>query len=216
MWPTLQVKSEKRLAAYRHTPVLAADFLKFMKSGSGHRDHWQQSVHMSPQLLYLEHESWLRTVVRSRISEADAVEDIMQNIALALVRHRESLPEIRQIGAWLYQVAVKQVLMYRRTRGRRRKFEDKLALGAAAELGSAEPLEPVERVLAAEQQEQVRAAMQDLDELDRQILMLKYSEGWSYRQLAEHLGVKEDTIEYRLTKARKKLRQLLSRTMGEN
>ncbi|MEQ9409472.1 MAG: sigma-70 family RNA polymerase sigma factor [Fuerstiella sp.] len=171
---------------------------------------------MSPQLLYLENESWLRTVVRSRVREPEAVEDIMQNIALALVRQRETLPDIQKIGAWLYQVAVRQVLMYRRTRGRRRRFEDRLAERAAAEpTVSTQPPGPVERVLAAEQQEQVRAAMQQLDELDRQILMLKYSESWSYRQLAEHLGVKEDTVEYRLMKARKNLRRLLSHAIAE-
>ena len=168
---------------------------------------------MSPQLLYLENESWLRTVVRSRITESDGVEDVMQNIALALVRQRDSLPEIRQIGAWLYQVAVRQVLMYRRTRGRRRNFEDRLAQGAAADTGTSEPLGPVDRVLAAEKQEQVQQAMQSLNELDRQILMLKYTEGWTYRQLSEHLGVKEDTVESRLTKARKNLRRLLKNHM---
>ncbi|MBC7965793.1 MAG: sigma-70 family RNA polymerase sigma factor, partial [Fuerstia sp.] len=35
------------------------------------------------------------------------------------------------------------------------------------------------------------------------------TEGWSYRELADHLGVREDTIEYRLLKARKNLRRLL-------
>jgi RNA polymerase sigma factor (sigma-70 family) len=48
-----------------------------------------------------------------------------------------------------------------------------------------------------------------LDELDRQVLMLKYVEGWTYRQLAEMLGVTEDTIEYRLLRARKRLKSLL-------
>ena len=113
---------------------------------------------MSPQLLYLENESWLRTVVRSRIAETEAVEDIMQNIALALVRQRESLPDIKRIGAWLYQVAVRQVLMYRRTRGRRRKFEDRLAQGAAADLRTNEAPDPIDRILAAERQQQVQAA----------------------------------------------------------
>jgi RNA polymerase sigma-70 factor (ECF subfamily) len=183
----------------------------FSETPSGRNADRQQPDVPSPKLLYLENESWLRTVVRSRISEAEAVEDIMQNIALALVRQREGLPDIKRIGAWLYQVAVRQVLMYRRTRGRRRNFEDRLAQGASADLATAtEPENPVDRVMAAEQQEQVRDAMQDLEELDRQILMLKYSEGWSYRQLAEHLGVKEDTVEYRLLKARKNLRRLLA------
>ncbi len=166
---------------------------------------------MTPQLLYLENESWLRTVVRSRVNEPDAVEDIMQNIALALVRQRDTLHEIRQMGAWLYQVAVKQVLMYRRTRGRRRRFEDRLANGDPSDVTLAEPLGPVDRVLAAEKQQHVRDAMSELDELDRQILMLKYSEGWTYGQLSEHMGVKEDTVEYRLAKAKKKLRRLLAK-----
>lgn len=171
---------------------------------------------MSPQMLYLENERWLRTVVRSRIREPDAVEDIMQNIALALVRHRDSLEDIKKVGAWLYQIAVKQVPMYRRTRGRRRRFEDRLAAEADPTADKFENQNPVRHVLATEQQHQVRAALQDLDELDRQILMLKYSEGWSYRQLAGHLGVKENTVEYRLTKARRKLRRLLSDSMAED
>ena len=167
---------------------------------------------MTPQALYLENESWLRTVVRSRISEQDAVEDIMQNIALALVRQREALEEINKVGAWLYQVAVRQVLMYRRTRGRRRRFENRVAGNPSDVTPTYESTNPVERVLVAEQQQQVQEAMGNLDELDRQILLLKYSEGWTYRQLAERMGVKEDTVEYRLTKARKKLRRLLAQT----
>lgn len=171
---------------------------------------------MSPQVLYLENESWLRTVVRSRIPESDVVEDIMQNIALALVRQRESLGEIQQIGAWLYQVAIKQVLMHRRSRGRYRKFQKKLV--AQTEAGIVSTIEetgPVEQVLAAEKQDLVRSAVANLDELDRQLLMLKYSENWSYQQLAEHMGVKEDTIEYRLARARKRLRRQLAQTMKE-
>ena len=164
---------------------------------------------MSPQVLYLENESWLRTVVRSRVGEVDAVDDIMQNIAMALVKQKDSLSEINRLSAWLYQVAVKQVLMYRRTRGRRRNFEDRL-FRQSSPAATTEPVCPVERVLVAEQQEQVRNAVEKLDELDRQILMLKYSEGWTYRQLSEHLGVKEDTIEYRLMKSRKQLRGVLS------
>ncbi|MCP4788330.1 MAG: sigma-70 family RNA polymerase sigma factor [Fuerstiella sp.] len=171
---------------------------------------------MTPQVLYLENESWLRTVVRSRISEPEAVEDIMQNIALALVRQRESLGELNRVGAWLYQVAVKQVLMYRRTRGRRRRFEDRLQTQTAAGTVGASSLDPADRVLAAEKKEQVHAALKALNELDRQILMLKYAEDWTYRQLSEHLGVKEDTVEYRLMKARKNLRRLLAGFVAED
>lgn len=140
----------------------------------------------------------------------------MQNIALALLRQRESLSEIQQMGSWLYQVAIKQVLMHRRSRGRYRNFHKKLvAQTEAGAVSVSEESGPVDRVLAAEKQDQVRSAVADLDELDRQLLMLKYSEGWSYQELASHMGVKEDTIEYRLARARKRLRKQLGRTMKE-
>ena len=161
---------------------------------------------LTPQAVYLENESWLRTVVRSRVHETEAVEDIMQNIALAVVRQRDVLRNIGQLGAWLYQVAVRQVMMYRRTTGRRRKFENRLAQQAHT---VSSQIDPVASVLAAEQQENVQSALQQLDELDRQVLMLKYVEGWTYRQLAEMLGVSDNTIEYRLLKSRKHLKSLL-------
>lgn len=163
----------------------------------------------TPQAVYLEHESWLRTVVRSRLSEPEAVEDVMQNIALAIVRQRETLQEIGRIGGWLYQIAVRQVLMYRRTTGRRRRMQQNLVARREPKFSSVTDESPCDGLLALEQQRHVREALSELKDLDRQILLLKYSEGWSYRQLAEHLGVKEDTIEYRLMKARKNLRRHL-------
>jgi len=161
---------------------------------------------LNPQALFLQHESWLRTVVRSRLQEADAVEDVMQNIALAIVRQRSLLADVNRVGAWLYQIAVRQVLMYRRTTGRRRKLHDRLQHQTT---GVADAAEPLQALLREETQEQVRQALQRLSELDRQVLMLKYSEGWSYREIANHLGVQEDTIEYRLLRARRNLRQHL-------
>lgn len=165
---------------------------------------------VTPQAVFLEHEGWLRTVVRSRLSEPDAVEDVMQNIALAIVRQRQALQEINRLGAWLYQIAIRQVLMYRRSTGRRRKMQERLSGALAASPPEAEA-SPVDQVLAAEAQQNVQEALGQLSELDRQILMLKYAENWSYRQLADHLGVREDTVEYRLLKARKNLKRLLLR-----
>lgn len=170
-------------------------------------------VTASPQAVFLEHESWLRTVVRSRLNEPDAVEDVMQNIALAIVRHRSILNEINRIGAWLYQIAVRQVLMYRRTSGRRRKMHERLVYETADRSRQDCPLQ---NLLAAEAQTSVRQALDELSEIDRQMLMLKYAEGWSYLELAERLGVREDTIEYRLLKARKNLRRLLRRFDEDN
>jgi RNA polymerase sigma-70 factor (ECF subfamily) len=44
--------------------------------------------------------------------------------------------------------------------------------------------------------------------------MLKYTEGWGYRELADHLGVSIKTIEYRLLRARQSLRAAINREEG--
>ena len=41
---------------------------------------------------------------------------------------------------------------------------------------------------------------------DAEILLLKYTEDWSYRELAAHLGVSESAVEARLHRARQRLR----------
>ena len=160
----------------------------------------------SPQVVFLTHESWLRTVVRSRLNESEAVEDVMQNIALAIVRQRSALAEINRITSWLYQIAIRQVLMHRRSTGRRRRLQNSIAAQRAGQTSVSNSLD---NMLACESQQIVQKALDDLNDLDRQVLMLKYSEGWSYREMAKHLGVREDTIEYRLLRARKNLRRLL-------
>lgn len=165
---------------------------------------------LSPQAIFLEHERWLRTVVRSRLQETDAVEDVMQNIALAIVRQRDALQNVTRIGSWLYQIALRQVLMHRRTSGRRRKMLDRVTAMMSPEAAGSYSGTPVDHVMAAENQESVRRALASLSDVDRQILLLKYTEEWSYRQLADHLGVREDTVEYRLLKARKNLRKQLA------
>jgi len=40
--------------------------------------------------------------------------------------------------------------------------------------------------------------------------MLKYTEGWGYQELSEHLGITVKTVEYRLVKARRALRAFLN------
>lgn len=69
---------------------------------------------------------------------------------------------------------------------------------------------PRDWVIAAETRESVVAALDQLELADRQLLLWKYTEGWTYRQLAEHFGVTEKAVEYRLLQARKRLRGLLS------
>ena len=154
-----------------------------------------------------EHEGWLRKVVRSRLGEADAVDDVMQNIALITLKGKTQTEHHDRIAPWLYRVAVKQCLMHRRTSGRQRRLTR--TVWETNTDGSSAGDDPLVWLLGRERQASVRQALSGLGDLDRQILMLKHTEGWTYQQLADHLGVSVNTIEYRLLRARKRLRSEL-------
>ena len=150
--------------------------------------------------LIVHHESWLRRVLLHRLGDVDTVDDVFQEVSLALSQC-EQMPESLQ--AWLYRVAVKQAYLAKRKLGRFRK----LVNSAKTRIPSPEPAnDPLNWLLGKERQQAVRAAFDELSELDRDILMLKYSEGWTYRELSERMGVSVNAIEHRLLKAKSRLR----------
>jgi RNA polymerase sigma-70 factor (ECF subfamily) len=158
------------------------------------------------------HGRWLRRVILSRLGERQAVEEVMQEVSLAAVASpAPPRDDAASVGAWLYRVAVRQTLLYRRRSGRRRKLLDAFVRrGAAADANSAPP-DPLGWLLSAERAVLVREAIARLPRRDADVLVLKYTEQWSYRELAAHLGTTESAVEARLHRARARLREELSR-----
>ncbi len=70
--------------------------------------------------------------------------------------------------------------------------------------------DPLDWLLADEQQSLVREAMRNLPRREAEILLLKYTESWSYEQLAQRLGTTESAVESRLHRARARLRRELA------
>lgn len=160
-----------------------------------------------------EHSPWLRTVIRSRLNEPQAVEDVLQEVALGTFKSKNRPTDPAKVAPWLYRVAIKQCLMYRRTAGRRKKLIHRVVEVPAGGMSSASR-DPLDWLLGKERQQSIRHAFDALPEIDRQILILKHAENWSYQQLADRLGVNLNTVEYRLLTARKRLRVELNRTLG--
>ena len=74
-----------------------------------------------------EHDRWLRRVVASRLGESQAVDEVMQDVALAAVAQRSPLHNPARVAVWLYRLAVRQVLIYRRKTGRQRSLVNRYA-----------------------------------------------------------------------------------------
>src|SRR5262245_49191860 len=156
-----------------------------------------------------QHDRWLRTVVFARLGSSEGVDEVLQEVALAAVRQKAPLADASKAAPWLYRLAVLQSLLYRRRRGRQRKLLDRFVLRREPSEHDAGSADPLAWLLADERRRQVRAAVKRLLPRDAEILLLKYTEDWSYKQLAERLGVSHAAVETRLHRARARLRQEL-------
>lgn len=163
-----------------------------------------------------EHGRWLRTVVRSRLGEDQAVDEVMQDVSLAAVAQKAPVGDSSRVGAWLYQVAVRQALMHRRRHGRQRRLVDRYARAEApSDSGPASEPDPLVWLLVGERDRLVREAVDRLPDVDRELFLLKYTEGWTCRELAVRLGQSESAVEARLHRARRRLRAWLADAMEE-
>lgn len=152
------------------------------------------------------HARWLRTVIAARSGDLSATEEIYQEIALATVRQKPDVPDAK-VAPWLYRLAVRQALLHRRRLGRQRKLRARLAVDQS--VGMDESIDPLGWLLADERQQLIRRAVGQLHSKDAELLLLKYTEDWSYHDLAEHLGISQSAVETRLHRARQRLRVAL-------
>jgi RNA polymerase sigma-70 factor (ECF subfamily) len=157
-----------------------------------------------------EHDRWLRTIVYARVGEPEGVEEVMQEVSMAAVRQQAPLADPSKVAPWLYRLAVTQSLLYRRKQGRRRKLTDRYAERNRPVEADNREMDPLGWLLADERRELIRQAMGRLPQRDAELLLLKYTEDWSYHDLAEHLGITASAVEARLHRARKRLRSELT------
>ncbi len=152
------------------------------------------------------HTRWLRTVLLARSGEPAVVEELFQELAVAVLRKPPLQVNATRQPAWLYGVAVRIAILHRRRQGRRRKLLERFA-GTAV---NAESPDPLQWLLADERQRLVRQALRRLPPKDCELLLLKYTEDWSYVEIADHLGLTVSAVEARLHRARSRLRAELA------
>ncbi|MBC8356776.1 MAG: RNA polymerase sigma factor [Planctomycetes bacterium] len=162
------------------------------------------------QIALAQHDRWLRTIVYSRLRDRDAVDEVIQEVALAVVRQAAPLSDASKIAPWLYRLAVRQVLLFRRRMGRQRKLLGRYADQIEPDDDREVNTDPLDWLLASERRQLVRVAVERLAPLDAEVLLLKYTEDWSYDEIARHLGVSDSAIESRLHRARRRLREELA------
>ena len=134
-------------------------------------------------------------------------EDLVQETYVRVLRHRDSLGEIRDPRVWLVRI-VWNVVLDRKRRAKTRPETDDIA--DLARMLPASGLTAEERVASAQHHENVLRAVAQLPEKEQKVLILSAFEELSSVEIAQVLGTTESTIRSRLFRARNLLSTLLS------
>jgi RNA polymerase sigma-70 factor (ECF subfamily) len=163
------------------------------------------------QAEFQRHERWLRAILYARVGEPGAIDDILQEVALAAVRQSAPIADSSKVAPWLYRLAIRYGLLYRRKMGRTRRLIDRYAERyQPSAFDQHTEANPLAWLLNEERRDLVRRALRELRSADVEILMLKYTENWSYHAIAKHLAVSHSAVEARLHRARERLRNTLA------
>jgi RNA polymerase sigma-70 factor (ECF subfamily) len=146
---------------------------------------------------------------RYLLSSREEAEDVTQEVLLRLWRHRDGVDEER-LGGWLLRVtrnACYDLLRKRRSEAAA-GLSPTLDDVAAEAVASAEP-DPRAQAEAAEFRRRLLAALADLGEPYKSIVILREVQGLPHREIGEALGIPEVTVRVHLHRGRRKLRERL-------
>jgi len=145
-------------------------------------------------------------VAYSVLRNAADAEDAVQEAFLRVLRHRETLGEVRDQRVWLIRI-VWNVVLDRKRRMKTRPETDDVA--ELARVLPAEGLSAEERVAAAQHHARVLACVEQLPAKERQVLMLSAFEELNSVEIASVIGITESSVRSRLFRARNLMAGLL-------
>jgi RNA polymerase sigma-70 factor (ECF subfamily) len=163
----------------------------------------------------------LLAVARRMLRDEDAARDAVQEAMLSAVRAIHRFDGHSRLSTWLHRIVVNAALM--RLRARQRKPEQSIepllprfaddghhAEAVTSWADSAEQLIEREQTRAI-----VRAAIDELPDSYRVVVMMRDIDGMSTEEAAAVFGITENALKLRLHRARQALRTILERRLSQ-
>jgi RNA polymerase sigma-70 factor (ECF subfamily) len=157
--------------------------------------------------LVRRHDRWVRGVIYGVLGNRDAVDDVAQQAWANAWKRISDLRDPQRWRPWLYRLARNAAIDAGRDATRRRPFSQSVEAEPVAGPKNAAPGDAAMRL---EQKQVILDAIQSLPALYREPFVLRHLQDWSYREIAETMDIPVDTVETRLVRARRLLREALA------
>lgn len=147
--------------------------------------------------------------IMQRMLRNDAeVEDTMQTAHVRALMHLNQFSARSSFFTWLTRIMINEAMSRTRRTRRHRQLEDWYFNPNCAAFMS-RPLDPEERVLQAELNQQLRSAIDKIPPSYRAVFRMREIEEMNTAEVARSLGISEQCVKCRLHRARKLLQRQL-------
>jgi RNA polymerase sigma-70 factor (ECF subfamily) len=155
--------------------------------------------------LVREHGAWVRSAVFAVTGRVDLVDDVVQQVWMRVWQRISTLENPGQVRTWLYAIARNAAIDVCVAEHRHQVVAQRLRSTSETDGERSAVRKAPDRELHDTLLEAVRA----LPAIYREPFALRHLEDWSYAQIGAALGLSVETVETRLVRARRMLRELL-------
>jgi RNA polymerase sigma-70 factor (ECF subfamily) len=177
-------------------------------------EHARDGDRVAQQELWRAHRRWVAAIILAHRPRSVEVEDLLQDVAVKFIDKIHTLREARAFRPWLRQIALNVC------RGAARTSRTTLRLGQSREDGDGRDIGTVAEPASADTDVQLSAERRDaagrlmkqalgLPVAYREPLLLRCLRSMSYQQISDVMGLPVTTVETRLARARRMLREEL-------
>jgi RNA polymerase sigma-70 factor (ECF subfamily) len=160
------------------------------------------------EVLMRRHNERVYRAARAIVRNDEEAEDVMQQAYVNAYAHLRQFNGKARFSTWLTKIAINEALARVRRRGRYEQYDE--------ERSNVEPLkaeqssrDPERQAFTGELHALLEWAIDGLPDGARETFVLREVEGLSTAEAAEALGVSEDVVKARLSRARANLRRVL-------
>lgn len=164
------------------------------------------------EVIVRRHQQRVYRAVRAILKQESEVEDVMQQAYLSAFTHLRELTGAANFSTWLLRIAVNKALTRLRALGRASGFDE----NPDAEPMAPEHEDPKRRLEVQEVLRHLEAAVEELPDIYRVVLVLRELDGLTTLETAECLGITEETVKVRLHRARNLLSSDLTNRIQES
>jgi len=159
--------------------------------------------------LYYRYRIIVRGFLQKKMSEPALFEEVYNDVMLTVWEKANSFRGASKVSTWIFGIAYRTRLAHNRKESRHKHNKsDEFVINAGVE-------DETTLENQTSSSETLRAALAELSEQHRSVIVLAYFYGYSTQEISDILGCPKNTVKTRLFHARKKLKTTLETDQSE-